>query len=264
MSSRTASSAAETSPSVIRRTRAPASRIALDAVLVARAVEHDDHDVADVDALALGDQPERLGQRAGRGRAGRRSRRRRPSSPCRRRGRGRTSCRARRSAMTRERARHARARVSRVPSSGSTAMSTCGRRAVADVLAVVEHRRLVLLALADHDDAVHRDRVEHVAHRVDGRLVGGLLVARGRRARAAASAAASVTRTSSRARLRSGRRAACPGRQSVPGGLRLTSVSCWRKTEPTSISNAPRSATYQPNSSSIAPLGSPGRSMMPL
>ena len=46
------------------------------------------------------------------------------------------------------------------------------------MLAVVEHRRLVLLALADHDDAVHRDGVEHVAHRVDGGLVGGDLVAR--------------------------------------------------------------------------------------
>ena len=31
------------------------------------------------------------------------------------------------------------------------------QRAVADVLAVVEHRRLVLLALADHDDAVHME-----------------------------------------------------------------------------------------------------------
>ena len=51
------------------------------------------------------------------------------------------------------------------------------RAAVADLLAVVEHRRLVLLALADHDDAVHRDRVEHEAHRVDGGLVGGDLVA---------------------------------------------------------------------------------------
>ena len=50
-------------------------------------------------------------------------------------------------------------------------------RAVADVLAVVEHGRLVLLALADHDDAVHRDGVEHVAHRVDGRLIRGDLVA---------------------------------------------------------------------------------------
>ena len=51
------------------------------------------------------------------------------------------------------------------------------RAAVADLLAVVEHRRLVLLALADHDDAVHRDRVEHEAHRVDGGAVGGDLVA---------------------------------------------------------------------------------------
>ena len=52
-----------------------------------------------------------------------------------------------------------------------------GRRAVADLLAVVEHRRLVLLPLADHDDAVHVDRVQHGVHAVDGGLVGGLLVA---------------------------------------------------------------------------------------
>ena len=56
-------------------------------------------------------------------------------------------------------------------------MSTTGGRAVADLLAVVEHRRLVLLPLADHDGAVHRDRVEDVAHRVDRGLVGGDLVA---------------------------------------------------------------------------------------
>ena len=64
-----------------------------------------------------------------------------------------------------------------VPSSGSTAMSTDRRAAVADLLAVEEHRRFVLLALADHDDAVHRDRVEDEAHRVDGGAVGGDLVA---------------------------------------------------------------------------------------
>ena len=64
-----------------------------------------------------------------------------------------------------------------MPSIGSTATSTCGRAAVADVLAVVEHRRFVLLALADHDDAVHRDRAEHEAHRVDRGAVGGVLVA---------------------------------------------------------------------------------------
>src|SRR5206468_11685232 len=49
--------------------------------------------------------------------------------------------------------------------------------AAADLLAVEEHRRLVLLPLADHHDAVHRDGVEHPAHRVDGRLVGALLLA---------------------------------------------------------------------------------------
>ena len=49
--------------------------------------------------------------------------------------------------------------------------------AVADLLAVEEHRRLVLLALADHDDAGHRDGVEDYAHAVDRSLVGGLLVA---------------------------------------------------------------------------------------
>ena len=59
----TASSAAETSPSRIRRMRAPASRICLHRVLVARAVEHDHHHVADVHALALGDQLQRLRQR---------------------------------------------------------------------------------------------------------------------------------------------------------------------------------------------------------
>ena len=91
----------------------------------------------------------------------------------------------------------------RVPSSGSTAMSTSRRRAVADHLAVGEHRRLVLLALADHDDAVHVDRVQHGVHAVDRGLVGRLLVAHADE-RAACSAAASVTRTSSSARLRSG------------------------------------------------------------
>ena len=52
-----------------------------------------------------------------------------------------------------------------------------GGGAVADLLAVEEHRRFVLLALADHDDAVHRDAVEHDAHRLDRGAVGGVLVA---------------------------------------------------------------------------------------
>ena len=49
--------------------------------------------------------------------------------------------------------------------------------AVADLLAVEQHRRIVLLALADHDDAVHRDGREREPHRLDGGAVGGVLVA---------------------------------------------------------------------------------------
>ena len=67
--------------------------------------------------------------------------------------------------------------VSVVPSIGSTAMSVIGRGAVADLLAVEEHRRVVLLALADDDDAVHRHRGEHRPHGVDRGAVGALLVA---------------------------------------------------------------------------------------
>ncbi len=133
----------------------------LDALLVARAVEHDDHHVAHVGALALGDQLDGLAERAVEVEQVGDARRRRPSSPCRRTGPGRTSCRARTARSPPARSACPSA-ASRVPSSGSTAMSTARRRAVADVLAVVEHRRLVLLALADHDDAVHVDRVQHV------------------------------------------------------------------------------------------------------
>ena len=45
--------------------------------------------------------------------------------------------------------------ISVVPSIGSTATSQCGAVAVADLLAVVEHRRLVLLALADDHHPAH-------------------------------------------------------------------------------------------------------------
>src|SRR5204863_2726868 len=40
-----------------------------------------------------------------------------------------------------------------------------------------EHRRLVLLALADHDPPFHGHGIEHGAHGVDGSLVGRVLVA---------------------------------------------------------------------------------------
>ena len=51
------------------------------------------------------------------------------------------------------------------------------RVARAEPLAVIEHRRLVFLPLADHDDAVHVHHVEQEPHGVDGGLVGGVLVA---------------------------------------------------------------------------------------
>ena len=71
-------------------------------------------------------------------------------------------------------------------------MSTCGQRAappsglgaMPDLLADVEHRRLVALALADDDGAVDRHGVHHLAHRLDGDLVGLVAVALAHRVRA--------------------------------------------------------------------------------
>ena len=76
-----------------------------------------------------------------------------------------------------------------VPSSGSTAMSTFGESASsvvpagADLLADEQHRRLVALALADHDGAADVDRVERDAHRLDRDVVGELAIAAAHEAR---------------------------------------------------------------------------------
>ena len=67
--------------------------------------------------------------------------------------------------------------ISVVPSIGSTATSHSGPLPVADLLAVVEHGRLVLLALADDDDALHAHRADQRAHGVDRRAVAAVLVA---------------------------------------------------------------------------------------
>ena len=64
-----------------------------------------------------------------------------------------------------------------VPSSGSSAMSTFGPLRVPTSSPMIEHRRLVALALADHHRAVDRQPVELAPHGVDGGLVGGDLVA---------------------------------------------------------------------------------------
>ncbi len=52
-----------------------------------------------------------------------------------------------------------------------------GSGAVADLLAVVEHRRVVLLALADDHGAVHADGRDQHPHGVDRHPVGAVLVA---------------------------------------------------------------------------------------
>ena len=49
--------------------------------------------------------------------------------------------------------------------------------AVADPLAVEQHRRFVLLALTDDHDAAHAHRVDQGAHRVDRGAIGAVLVA---------------------------------------------------------------------------------------
>jgi hypothetical protein len=49
--------------------------------------------------------------------------------------------------------------------------------AVADLLAVEQHRGVVLLALADHHDAFHLDRRDHLPHGVHRDAVGAELVA---------------------------------------------------------------------------------------
>ena len=68
-------------------------------------------------------------------------------------------------------------------------MSTCGywpALAVrgADLLADVEHRRLVALALTDDDRAVDRHRIHLAPHRLDRDLIGLVPVALPHRVRA--------------------------------------------------------------------------------
>ena len=59
-----------------------------------------------------------------------------------------------------------------VPSSGSTAMSTRAGARDAHLLADVEHGRLVPLALADDDGAVHADGLHGLAHGLHRRVIG--------------------------------------------------------------------------------------------
>ncbi len=171
----TASSAALTSPSRISRTRAPASRTSRiiswwrsrsSITTITSRISR---------ALALGDQLERLRQRAVEveqvGDLGA------PGDLLHVHARSGIE---HRSALgqrdDRQRARHPE-RGQAGPLQRVDRHVDLRQAAVADPLAVVEHRSLVLLALADDDHAVHRDGIEHQPHGIDRRLVGALLVA---------------------------------------------------------------------------------------
>ena len=174
LSWRAAAIAPATSPSVMKRMRPPASRILLHQAVVTRPVEDDDGDVREAHALALRDRaqvvlhggvdvddvgvlrPDRelLHVEHGRGVEHR--------APL---GDGEDG----------ERVRHALGHE-RGAVDGVDRDVALRAVAVADLLAVVEHRRLVLLALADDHRAPHRHRADELAHRVDGRPVAAVLV----------------------------------------------------------------------------------------
>ena len=159
--------AAVTSPSSMSLMRAPACRSSRDELGVARAVEHDDGQVAHIAVEAVGDDLQVLARPGGRDST--LSGRRRTDDSFSMYVSGACS-----SPPGSETAIDASAfgvpfATRFVPSSGSTAMSTVGAvtRGPPDLLADVEHRRLVALALADDDRAVDRQAVQRLAHRLD-------------------------------------------------------------------------------------------------
>ncbi len=177
----TATRTALTSPSEMSRTRAPASRMAAMPSSWRGRSSTIDHHVAGGAAAPLGDEADRLADRAveveqvGDVRAA--------GELLHVDARARVEHRAaRRERDDRQRVRHALGRQRRALERVDRDVDL-GRGAVADALAVGEHRRLVLLALADHDDAVHPDAAQDVVHPVDRGLVGSDLVAHAHEAR---------------------------------------------------------------------------------
>ena len=59
-----------------------------------------------------------------------------------------------------------------------------GTGAVADLLAIEQHRRFVFLSLSDYHDTVHPNRSEHRAHGVHGSLINLFLVTKAHISRA--------------------------------------------------------------------------------
>ena len=164
-----------TSPSEISRHRAPASRTSAISCLVPRPVQDAHRQIRHRHALGLGDAADVLADRRGDvdGVDGVGSdgdlvhvehRRRVVHGPA-------LGHREHRDRVG-QALGHQRRAVDRVD--GEVALRPV---AVADVFTVVEHRCVVLLALADHHDAAHRHRVDQLTHGVDRRAVAALLVA---------------------------------------------------------------------------------------
>ena len=156
--------------------RAPLARDLVDELGVAGPVEDDHGHVAQRLAERLGHRLEVLGGRAPTSTAPDRLGARPPASPCRRTGPGLNMVpRSRDGDDGQGPAAPQRREVGAVD--GVDGDVGGRRRAVADALAVVEHGRVVLLALADHDDTVHGHGLQHHPHGLDGGAVGPLLVA---------------------------------------------------------------------------------------
>ena len=218
----------------------------LDLLLVARPVEHDHHHVADVARALLRDRLDDLAERAIQVEHVRE--RRRGGHLLHVDGGARVEHRA----ALRQRDHRQRVREAHRGQLGALERIDgdvdLRRRAVADLLAVVEHRRLVLLALADHHDAVHRDVVQREPHRVHGRLVRRVLLpladpARGGQ-RAVLRHAHELHRdiavgdrglVLARDQVELALRRARLHRYRVPGGLRARSPSAWRMMPPAQI-----------------------------
>ncbi len=173
--SRAAAMAPATSPSVMNLIRAPACADLVDQLLVPRAVEDADRDVAGRAVLGLRHSLDVLGDRGGDVddvRGGRPGRDLLHVEDRRRVVHGAAVGHRHDGDRVGHALGHQRRAVDRVH--GDVAL---GALPVADLLAVVEHRRLVLLALADDDDALHAHRADQGAHRVDRGAVAAVLVA---------------------------------------------------------------------------------------
>ena len=149
--------------------------------------------------------------------------------------------------------------ASRVPSSGSTAMSTSGP-SPAPTCSPLWSIGASSFSPSPMTTMPFMDTVGRTACMPSTAAWSAASLSPWPTSRAADRAAASVTRTSSSARLRSTGVLI----YMTPGGLRTRSVWPAAIPPPTIIRTLPRKASQNPQSRPIAPLGEPGRSSSPV